>query len=168
MWVVKRGNAWVRDNQYCRGAKLIVFFSGRGPEDVADCKPNEVTVPTVIGMREASAVARLAAQPLGAEVVYKPARAGKTPGLVLDQRPRSGGLSANDDVTLVVSKARYGLLPNFVGSSIEDVGRELKRLKLRGQVVMADGDAGTVLRQVPAAGVSFAPRMTVRLVVGDG
>ena len=168
MWVVKRGNAWVRDNQYCRGAKLIVFFSGRGPEDVADCKPNEVTVPTVIGLREASAVARLAAQPLGAEVVYKPARAGKTPGLVLDQRPRSGGLSANDDVMLVVSKARYGLLPNFVGSSIEDVGRELKRLKLRGQVVMADGDAGTVLRQVPAAGVSFAPRMTVRLVVGDG
>ena len=168
MWVVKRGSAWVRDNQYCRGAKLIVFFSGRGPEDVADCKPNEVTVPTVIGLREASAVARLAAQPLGAEVVYKPARAGRTPGLVLDQRPRSGGLSANDDVMLVVSKARYGLLPNFVGSSIEDVGRELKRLKLRGQVVTADGDAGTVLRQVPAAGVSIAPRMTVRLVVGDG
>ena len=168
MWVVKRGSAWMRDNQYCRGARLVVFFSGRGPEDVADCKPNEVTVPTVIGLREASAVARLAAQPLGAEVVYKPARAGKTPGLVLDQHPRSGGLSANDDVMLVVSKARYGLLPNFVGSSLEDVGRELKRLRLRGEVVTADGDTGTVLRQVPAAGVSIAPRMKVRLVVGDG
>ncbi len=168
MWVVKRGGSWMRDNQYCRGAKLVVFFSGRGPEDVADCKPNEVTVPTVIGLREPSAVARLAAQPLGAEVVYKPARAGKVPGLVLDQRPRSGGLSANDDVMLVVSKARYGLLPNFVGSSLEDVGRELKRLRLRGRVTAADGDVGTVLGQVPAAGVSVAPGMNVRLVVGDG
>jgi membrane peptidoglycan carboxypeptidase len=168
MWVVRRGSTWVRDNQYCRGAKLIVFFSGRGPEDVADCKPNEVAVPVVIGMREDTAVARLAAQPLGAELVYKPAKAGKAPGIVLDQLPKTGGLSANDDVTLVVSKARFGLLPNFVGSSLEDVGRELKRLRLRGQVVTAEGDLGTVLRQSPAPGVSIAPRMRVRLVVGGG
>ena len=66
--------------------------------------------------------------------------------------PRGGGLSANDDVTLVVSKARYGLLPNFVGSSLADVARELKRLKLRSRVVSADGDAGDVLAAEPAAG----------------
>jgi membrane peptidoglycan carboxypeptidase len=168
MWVVKRGGNWVRDNQYCRGSKLIVFFSGRGPEDFADCKPNEVSVPTVVGMREASAVATLAAQPLGAKLVYKPARAGRTPGTVLDQMPRAGGLSANDDVTLVVSKARYGLLPNFVGSSFADVQRELKRLKLRGRVSSADGDPGVVLRQTPGAGVSVAPGLVVKLVVGDG
>ncbi|MBA2742042.1 MAG: PBP1A family penicillin-binding protein [Actinobacteria bacterium] len=167
-WVVKRGSTWVRDNQYCRGARLMVFFSGRGPEEVADCKPNEVSVPSVIGLREETAVARLAAQPLGAEIVYKPARAGRSPGIVLDQRPRTGGLSANDDVMLVVSKARYGLLPNFVGSSLETARRELVRLKLRGRVVTADGDPGTVLRQSPAPGVSTAPGLTVRLVVGDG
>ena len=168
MWVVKRGGNWRRDNQYCRGSKLIVFFSGRGPEDAADCKPNEVSVPMVVGMREASAVATLAAQPLGAKLVYKPARAGKTPGTVLDQMPRAGGLSANDDVTLVVSKARYGLLPNFVGSSFADVQRELKRLKLRSRVSSADGDPGVVLRQIPSAGVSVAPGLVVKLVVGDG
>jgi penicillin-binding protein 1A len=168
MWVVKRGGNWVRDNQYCRGAKLIVFFSGHGPEDVADCKPNEVSVPTVVGMREASAVATLAAQPLNAKLVYKPARAGKTPGTVLDQMPRSGGLSANDDVTLIVSKARYGLLPNFVGSSLADVLQELKRLRLRGRVSNTQGDPGVVLRQTPAAGVSVAPGLVVKLVVGDG
>ena len=82
--------------------------------------------------------------------------------------PRGGGLSANDDVTLVVSKARYGLLPNFVGSSLADVGRELKRLRLRGRVVTSDGDAGTVLRQSPSAGVTVAPGLVVKLVVGDG
>jgi penicillin-binding protein 1A len=168
MWVVKRGGNWMRDNQYCRGSKLIVFFSGRGPEDVADCKPNEVSVPTVVGMREASAVATLAAQPLGAKLVYKPAHAGRTPGTVLDQMPRSGGLSANDEVTLVVSKARYGLLPNFVGSSLADVLRELKRLKMRARVSTADGDPGVVLRQTPPAGVSVAPGLVVKLVVGDG
>jgi penicillin-binding protein 1A len=167
MWVVKRGSTWVRDNQYCRGARLIVFFSGRAPEDVADCKPNEVSVPRVVGLREETAVARLAAQPLGAEVVYKPAKAGKAPGIVLEQRPGSGGLSANDEVTLVVSKARYGLLPNFVGSSLRDVGRELQRLKLRGKVVSAGGGAGTVIRQSPAPGVAIAPGLTVRLVAGD-
>ena len=76
-------------------------------------------------------LARLADQPLAAEVVYKPAKPGKLPGIVVDQEPRSGGLSAHDSVLVVVSKARHGLLPNFVGSSLEDVQREAARLKLR-------------------------------------
>ncbi len=168
MWVVKRGGAWRRDNGYCRSARLIVYFSGRGPEDAADCKPNEVDVPLVIGMTETSAIARLASQPLGADLVYKPAKPGKSPGFVLDQRPRSGGLSAHDEVTLVVSKARYGLLPNFVGSSLEEVNGELKRLKLRSRIIQAEGHAGTVLEQRPAAGVSAAPGLLVTLVVGAG
>ena len=50
---------------------------------------------------------------------------GSTPGAVVNQIPRKGGLSAGDEVTLVVSKARYGLLPNFVGSSLATVGPEL-------------------------------------------
>ena len=167
-WVVKRGGKWMLDNGYCRGARLIVYFSGRGPDDSADCKPNEVDVPLVVGMTEDAAVARLAAQPLGAELVYKPAKAGRTPGSVVDQMPRSGGLSAGDDVTLVISKASHGLLPNFVGSSLETVGRELKRLKLRWRVVTAPGHRGAVLRQRPAAGVASAPGLRVTLVVGDG
>jgi penicillin-binding protein 1A len=168
MWVVKRGSEWRRDNGYCRGSRLVVYFSGRGPEDEADCKPNEVDVPPVIGMTEDAAVARLADQPLGAELVYKPAKAGKTPGIVLDQIPESGGLSAHDDVTLVVSKARYGLLPNFVGSSMEAVAREAKRLKLRVHIDTEDGPPGTVLEQRPAPGVSVAPGLRVTFVVGSG
>jgi len=167
-WVVKRGGAWRLDNGYCRGARLVVYFSGESPEESADCKPNEVAVPLVVGMTEQGAVARLAEQPLGAELVYKPAKAGKIPGIVLDQVPRSGGLSAHDDVIVVVSKARYGLLPNFVGSSLADVNRELARLKLRARIVNGKGHAGTVLKQTPAAGVATAPGLTVTLVVGEG
>lgn len=168
MWVVKHGGSWQRDNGYCRGARLIAYFSGHGPETPADCKPNEVDVPLVVGMTEDAAVASLAAQPLGAQLVYKPAKPGKVPGIVVDQIPRAGGLSAHDDVTLVVSKARYGLLPNFAGSSLKAVSRELARLKLRSRIVTAPGHAGTVLRQTPRAGVSAAPGLMVTLVVGDG
>jgi penicillin-binding protein 1A len=166
-WVVKRGNAWQRDNGYCRNARLVVYFSGSSPEESADCKPNEVSVPVVVGMTEDAAVARLAAQPLGAELVYKPAKPGKTPGVVLKQEPLAGGLSANDEVMLVVSKARYGLLPNLVGSGVEVVTQELKRRQLRWRIVTEPGETGTVLRQTPRAGVSAAPGLVVTLVVGD-
>jgi penicillin-binding protein 1A len=167
-WVVQRDGEWQRDNGYCRGARLVAYFSGLGPDTEADCKQNEVSVPLVVGMTEAGAEATLAAQPLEAKVVYRPAKPGSLPGLVVDQDPRRGGLSANTEVTVVVAKAQYGLLPNFVGSSVADAQREATRLKVRLVAKTASGREGTVLRQVPAPGVAVAPGLRVRLVVGDG
>ena len=167
-WVVKRGGAWRLDNGYCRESRLLVYFSGRAPDAPADCTPNEVAVPLVVGMTEEGAIARLAGQPLAATVAYVPATPGKRPGIVVKQDPRSGGLSANDDVLISVTKARDGIVPNFVGSSLADAGREMIRLELRAQAVSAPGPMGTVLRQRPAPGVAAAPGMRVRLVVGDG
>ncbi len=167
-WVVKRGGTWRLDNGYCRGSRLLVYFSGRAPDRAADCKPNEVQVPLVVGMTAESAVARLASQPLGAKLVFKPAQAGRRPGVVVDQLPKSGGLSANDQVTLVVSKAVDGLVPNFVGSSLADATRELKRFDLRANVVVGRGPMGVITRQSPRPGVAAGPGLTVRLVVGDG
>ncbi|MGH3066097.1 MAG: PBP1A family penicillin-binding protein [Gaiellaceae bacterium] len=166
--VVKRGGKWQLDNGYCRGTRLLVYFSGRGPEEEADCKPNEVEVPLVVGLTAEGATARLADQPLEANIAYSPAKAGTLPGIVVSQNPRAGGLSAHDTVTIWVSKARFGLLPNFVGSSLEDVQREVARLKLRARVVAAPGHAGTVLHQVPRPGVAAAPGLRVKIVVGDG
>jgi penicillin-binding protein 1A len=167
-WVVQREGKWQLDNGYCRSARLVAYFSGLGPDTEADCKPNEVSVPLVVGMTEAGAEATLAAQPLGTTVVYRPAKPGTLPGLVVDQEPRRGGLSANDDVRVTVAKAQYGLLPNFVGSSLADVQREAMRLKIRLRAKTASGRQGTVLRQVPEPGVAVGPRLRVRLVVGDG
>jgi penicillin-binding protein 1A len=167
-WVVKRGGTWQLDNGYCRGSQLLVYFADHGPEDEADCKPNEVAVPLVVGMTADTAVARLADQPLGTSIAYVPAKAGRLPGVVVKQDPREGGLSANDEVQLWVSKARYGLLPNFVGSSLKDVGQASQRLKLRYEVSTAPGSVGVVLEQSPRAGLAAAPRLRVRLVVGDG
>jgi beta-lactam-binding protein with PASTA domain len=145
-----------------------VYFSGRAPETEADCKPNEVSVPLVVGLTAEGATARLADQPLEANIAYAPAKPGRQPGIVVSQDPRAGGLSAHDTVTIWVSKARFGLLPNFVGSSLEDVQREVARLKLRARVVTAHGHRRTVLRQTPRPGVAAAPGLRVKLVVGDG
>ena len=167
-WVVKRGNTWQLDNGYCRGSRLLVYFSGGSPDKTADCKPNEVSVPLVVGMTAEGAAARLAEQPLEANLAYAPAKPGKLPGIVVSQDPRAGGLSAHDSVTVWISKARHGLLPNFIGSSLEDVQRESARLKLKTRVVTASGHAGTILRQSPRPGVAVAPGLRVKLVVGDG
>jgi penicillin-binding protein 1A len=167
-WVVKRGGSWQLDNGYCRGSQLLVYFSGEAPDDEADCKPNEVSVPVVLGLTADGAAARLAEQPLATKVVYKPAKTGTTPGLVVDQFPRGGGLSAGDEVTIVVSTAQDGVLPNLVGSSVEDAGRELKRLRLEVRAETAPGRRGVILRQSPKPGVAVAPGVKVKLVVGDG
>ncbi len=167
-WVVKREGKWALDNGYCRGARIVSYFSGEAPGTEADCKPNEVSVPLVVGMTAAGATAELAEQPLEVALAYAPAKAGKTPGLVVGQDPRKGGLSAHDRVTIWVSKARHGTLPNFVGSSLMDVQAEASKRKLRLQGRSAPGHAGTVLRQSPEPGVAVAPGMRVKLVVGDG
>ena len=55
-------------------------------------------------------------------VRLRPGRPGRRPGVVVAQDPRGGGLSAGDSVRLSVTKSRYGLIPNFVGSSLETAG----------------------------------------------
>jgi penicillin-binding protein 1A len=167
-WVVRRDGAWQLDNGYCRGSRLVAYFSGERPDTEADCKPNEVSVPLVVGMTKPGAEATLHAQPLDANVVYAPARAGRLPGIVVSQDPRSGGLSAHDSVTIWVSKAEHGMLPNFVGSSIADAQREAARLKIKLRAKTAPGRAGAVLRQSREPGVAVARGLKVTLVVGDG
>ena len=167
-WVVKREGEWQLDNGVCRGSRVLVYFSGELPGTTADCKPNEVQVPLVVGMAESVAVARLKAQPLEATFIYVPGRAGRRPGVVIDQNPRAGGLSAGDSVRLSVTVARHGLVPNFVGSSLATVSREVRRLRLEPRVVAAPGPMGVILRQSLDAGVAAAPSLKIRLVVGDG
>ncbi len=156
------------DNGHCRDTELVSYFVGRGPGRTADCKPNEVEVPSVVGMSLARAKLRLDAQPLTANVVYKPARAKQRLDLVLAQFPRRGRLSSYDKVTLVLAKPLNGVVPKVTGLSLDQARR---RLHARGLVSIerfAKGRAGRVLAQTPAAGVAAAPHLTVRLVVGRG
>jgi penicillin-binding protein 1A len=167
--VVWRDGRVQLDNGNCRETSLVSYFAGHGPARTANCKPNEVDVPRVIGMKLARAQIRLAAQPLTANVVYKPAKPKQRIDLVIDQFPRRGRLSSYETVTLVLAKPLHGVVPKVIGLPLRDARR---RLRLRGLVPaierLAPGGAGEVLAQVPRPGVAAAPRMIVRLVVAHG
>jgi penicillin-binding protein 1A len=167
--VVWRDGTLQLDNGHCRSTELVSYFSGRGPAHTATCKPNEVQIPRVVGMTLTRAKTTLGAQPLSANLVYKPAEAKQRVDIVLDQFPRKGRLSSWDKVTLVLAKPLHGVVPRVVGLSLADARRRLRAKGLIPTVDrFADGRAGRVIAQMPVAGVAASPRMQVKLVIGRG
>ena len=167
--VVWRDGRLQLDNGLCRESALVSYFSGRGPTRTANCKKNEVEIPRVVGMSLTRAKLRLAAQPLTANLVYKPARPKQRIDLVLDQFPRTGRASSWDTVTLVLAKPLHGVVPRVTGLSLPQARARLRsRGLVPGIARFADGRAGRVLAQIPLAGLAAAPRMQVKLVVGHG
>ncbi len=167
-----RDGHWALDNGYCRSTIEIAYFSGSRLPKTAGCKPNEVEVPSVVGLSYAAAKARLALQPLSAQPIYKPAAAGQRVGIVLGQIPGIGArLSSFDTVRLVLAKPVYGLVPSVLGMPL---ARALRRLApVHGRVVVrkgppGEGLAGHVMGQDPRPGVAAAPAMRITLVVGRG
>ena len=165
--VVLRDGRLRLDNGYCRGTRQVAFFSGVAPRTTADCKPNEVEVPRVVGRTLADARALLSAQPLTPKVVFKPAAPRERPGIVLRQRPAGGTASSFDEVTLVLARPLDGVVPKVVGLDLPSAQARLLRMRLQPRVVrFQDGRAGRVLFQAPLGGVAAARGMVVRLVVG--
>jgi penicillin-binding protein 1A len=154
------------DNGRCKSVSYLVYFSGRGPSRTADCKQNEVDVPNLVGWSVDAARARLAAQPLRSQVIYKPAAAGERIGVVVKQYPRTGTLSSYQRVTLVLAKPLHGTVPSLVGLRLPQARAKLKKLKLKPAVELAAGKPGKVVAQKPRAGVAAAPGMTVKVQVG--
>ena len=164
--IVQRDGRLMLDNGECRSVKNVWVFSGDGPKRTADCKPNEVQVPRLIGSTLDDAKGQLAAQPLAHDVVYKPAKRGQRLDVVLGQIPRSGTLSAGDKVILILGKPRFGVVPSVVGLPVDNAVRQLERMKLQPAVV--GGVDGRVIRQEPRGPVAAAPGMPIRLVVAGG
>jgi penicillin-binding protein 1A len=168
--IVRRNGIWQQDNGYCRGTIPIVYFSGFGPEKTADCKPNEVEVPGVVGQTLADAQSRLELQPLASTVLYRPAKPGERLDVVLGQMPREGArLSSHDTVTLVLAKPLHGVVPNVVGLPLERAQQKLDRLGLQTVVAtraLAARSEGRVFSQRPRPGVAAWPgmRVTLRLI----
>jgi penicillin-binding protein 1A len=155
------------DNGRCRNVSYLVYFSGRGPAHTANCKVNEVDVPKVTGLTLPNARVRLAAQPLEAQVIYKPASPGQPTDVVLRQYPKSGRtLSSYQKVTLVLAKAQHGKVPKVVGLAVAKARQKLVKMKLAPAVRAAKGKPGVVVRQQPRAGAAAAPGLRVTLTVG--
>ncbi len=165
--VVLRDGKLQLDNGRCRSTITLEFRYGHVPAKRADCKPNEVDVPSVVGDSVRDALQRLVAQPLTPSYVYKPAKPGQRLGVVLAQYPAHGTLSSYDRVMLVVPRALHGVVPDVVGLKLPKARRRLSKLKLDGVVTrFAHGKPGRVVAQRPRAGVAAAANMKVRLVVG--
>jgi penicillin-binding protein 1A len=163
--VVLRDGTWQLDNGHCRQLISVVFFQGEGRLRTANCRPNEVEVPNVVGYTWQAARARLAAQPLTPVAIYKPASAGQQIGVVVGQIPLGGRLSSYDKVRLVFARALHGRVPRVVGLQLADAKTKLGRLKL---VAFPSGSGDVVRRQQPSPGVAASPGMPVTLVLGPG
>ncbi len=156
------------DNGYCKDTSLIAYFSGRGPQRTANCRPNEVDVPRVVGQPLAQAKANLAAQPLGANVVYKPAKPRQRLDVVLDQFPRRGRLSSFDTVTLVMAKPLHGVIPNVVGLTLARARAKLRAVGLAPNAPADAADTARVVAQWPKPRVAAAPKLRVSLALKGG
>ena len=163
--VVRRGDRLLLDNGLCPERQEVVYFAGTGPSKTANCLENEVQVPDVRRLTLAEAEARVAAQPLTAEVVYEPAEPLQRVGVVVDQLPKRGYKSSYDEIILVVTKATKGVIPNLVGRNIQDARRRLRRLQLEPRITWVDGSPGKVLEQKTRAGLAAGPGVKVELVV---
>jgi membrane peptidoglycan carboxypeptidase len=154
------------DNGRCRDVSMLVYFTGHGPPKTANCRPNEVEVPDVVGWRLGAARVRLQGQPLTPQLVYKPAKAGQRVDVVLRQFPRTGRLSSFDKVTLVLGKPLHGTVPDVVGLRLARARAGLGKLKLLPVLRFGAGKPGRVIAQKPRAGVAAAPGMKIRLTIG--
>jgi membrane peptidoglycan carboxypeptidase len=163
--LVLRDGTFQLDNGLCRNTISIEYFVGRGPARTADCKPNEVEVPNVVGETYDVARMRLGAQPLTPVVVYKPAAPEQALGVVVKQLPPSGRLSSYNKVTIVFAKPMHGVVPKLVGLRLPQVQRQLARLKL---VPVVRGTGTRIVRQQPPAGVAAAPGRPITLWVSPG
>jgi penicillin-binding protein 1A len=163
--LVLRDGTFQLDNGLCRNTIQVEYFDGRSPLKTANCKPNEVEVPNVVGETYDAARARLGAQPLTPMVVYKPASAGQALGVVVKQFPLKGRLSSFDKVTIVFAKPIHGVIPSVVGLPIARARAKLERLKLKPVV---RGLAGRVVRQQPKAGLAAGAGLPVTLWARPG
>jgi penicillin-binding protein 1A len=154
------------DNGRCHGPKEVLFFTDQEPHATANCKPNEVEVPDLVGQPIQAARVRLTGQPLTPTIVYKPAKPGQRLDVVLDQVPKRGHLSAYDKVVLVVPRPTHGVVPKIVGLPVSVAERKLEQRGFRFEIANADhGEHGRVVFQLPRAGVAAEPGMLVKIAV---
>jgi penicillin-binding protein 1A len=163
--LVLRDGTFQLDNGQCRNTIQVTYFDGRSPAKTANCKPNEVEIPNVVGDTYDVARARLAAQPLTPVVIYKPASGGQALHVVVKQFPPKGRLSSFDKVTLVFAKPLHGVIPSVVGMPLAKGRAKLERLKL---APVVRGSGGTIVRQNPKAGLAAAAGLPVTLWVRPG
>ncbi|MGH2955275.1 MAG: Stk1 family PASTA domain-containing Ser/Thr kinase [Solirubrobacterales bacterium] len=141
----------------------VTLFASRGP--------NLVTLPDVIGLQQASAVAQL--ERLGFIVDVDTQDADEPAGQVIDESPSPGSeLLRGRTVTITVSTgAGSVIVPNVIGQSEDGAIDTLQARGLSVDVIEQEtedpGDDGRVLEQAPTAGERLRSGDVVTIVVGE-
>ncbi len=161
--VVNRGGVLERDDGVCHGTVQLAFYGGTAELPLADCKPNEVEIPNVVGQTYTAAKARLEGQPLTPAIVYRPAHPGERVDVVVKQLPARGTASAHDTITLVLPKSLHGTIPRLVGLSLPRAKATIARLHL--DVRVQGGSHGKVVRQSLRPHTAAAPGLKLTLTV---
>src|SRR5581483_10423891 len=158
---VFRDGIWQRNNGECKGTVSLAYFSGEEPARLANCRPNEVEVPNVLGESFDDATTALSNEPLRSQAIYKPAVAGQPVGVVLGEIPAIGShLSPFDTVRLVLAKPLHGVVPSVVGLPAQAALEKLAARGLKasvGGLLAAGSGSQRVISQEPRAGVAAAP-----------
>jgi penicillin-binding protein 1A len=163
--LTRSGERLLLDNGRCPSRREVVYFEGQGPSSVANCRDDEVQIPDVRGQTLTNAEARMDAQPLAPEVVFRPADPLEPAGVVVDQRPLRGYADPFDRVILIVTKPLHGVIPRLVGRTLDDAETRLAKLKLEPEIRWVEGKREQVVHQRPRPGLAAAPGMKVSLVV---
>jgi beta-lactam-binding protein with PASTA domain/predicted Ser/Thr protein kinase len=152
-------------------ALLLAVTSGLIVHALLGSPSDLIKPPTVIGLAQQDAIARLSA--VGLHVDKLVGTFGTEPvGTVVAQSPdknffvRRGG-----SVDLTVSRGlEMTLVPAVVGLGVDEASADLSAAKLVVKTVSRDGNypAGQVLDVLPAPGTRLAARETVTLVVASG
>jgi serine/threonine-protein kinase len=134
--------------------------------------PGDVAVPTVDGLSQQRAVAKLTDAGLVVDRVEHQADDTAVKGDVIRSSPAAGvRVQRGSDVTLFVSSGPNQLLvPDVTGLTQSDAQRALTDQGFKAGPVQEASDTapvGTVIRQTPAAGAKADPGATVTIVVAS-
>jgi beta-lactam-binding protein with PASTA domain len=154
------------------GGLLAAYFLTRDDDNGKGNKPKPaaaVTVPRVVGLKQAAAVQRLNASGLTPQIVARKSTFSR--GTVFAQDPTAGTrLARRSPVTISVSAVTVVRVPSVVGSKTTVAVQRLRGAGLASQVttVAAKAAAGVVVATSPKPGTSVAKGSTVALRVSKG
>jgi beta-lactam-binding protein with PASTA domain len=138
------------------------------PGDPGDPPPAPLTVPDVVGKKEAAAKAQLERAGFAVESLTRAAEDANA-GLVLEQRPPGGSKAAHGTVvTIVIGTALPKVeVPDVVGRSLREAQAILANASLTTGNIQPAGASlqSPVVQQAPAAGAQVTSGSAVDLVV---
>jgi serine/threonine-protein kinase len=151
----------------------VLLWLLAGQLGLFESDPEQVTVPTVVGLTEQQARARLVADEFGVRV-QRAANDTVEAGRVVEQDPAAAEKADKGaTVTITVSSGEAPVqMPEVVGDNVDQARAELDRAGFKNVTVTNRADdnaaAGEVLEQDPEAGAEVAPNSPVTLVVSSG